>query len=128
MSYYFARKVSGSFDAVIDRVTAALKSEGFGILTRINVAETLQAKIGADFRPYHILGACNPGLAHKALNAEDKIGVMLPCNVIVQDLGGGTIEVAAINPAAAMGTLNNPALTGIAAEVAAKLQAVVAAF
>ena len=127
MSYYFARKITGSFDDATERVTAALKAEGFGVLTNIDIAQTLKTKIGVDFQSYRILGACNPPLAHKALTAEDKIGVMLPCNVIVQDVGGGAIEIAAINPAAAMGTINNPALTAIAAEVASKLQKAIAA-
>lgn len=127
MSYYFARKITGSFDDVTERVTKALKAEGFGVLTNIDIAQTLKTKIGVDFQSYRILGACNPPLAHKALTAEDKIGVMLPCNVIVQDVGGGAIEIAAINPSAAMGTINNPALTAIATEVAGKLQKAIAA-
>jgi uncharacterized protein (DUF302 family) len=126
MSYYINKTVNGtSFDSVVDRVVAALKLEGFGVLTEIDVKATLQQKIGVDFRPYRILGACNPQLAHQALTAEDKVGVMLPCNVIVQDLGSGRVEVAAINPQAAMETIGNAALTTIAAEVAAKLTRVI---
>jgi uncharacterized protein (DUF302 family) len=126
MSYYINKMVNGaSFDSVVDRVVAALKLEGFGVLTEIDVKATLQQKIGVDFRPYRILGACNPQLAHQALKAEDKVGVMLPCNVIVQDLGSGRVEVAAINPQAAMETIGNAALTTIAAEVAAKLTRVI---
>ncbi len=111
MAYYFSKMVDGaSFAAVVERTVAALKAEGFGVLTEIDVKATRKQKIGAEFRPYRILGACNPALAHKALSAEDKIGTMLPCNVIVQDLGGGRIEVAAINPLVAMEKVGNPAL------------------
>lgn len=127
MTYYFNKVLVDSFDNTIRNVTRALKDQGFGLLTDIDVQTTLKQKIGAEFRSYRILGACNPALAHKALTVEDKIGVMLPCNVIVQDLGDGRIEVAAINPTAAMGTLNNASLTAIAEEVASKLQAVIAA-
>lgn len=125
MTYYFSKTVRGEFDAVFQKITEALKKEGFGVLTEIDVKSTLKQKIGIDFRSYRILGSCNPSLAHKALAAEDKIGTMLPCNVIVQDLGGGDIEVAAINPLAAMEKVGNPELIEIAAEVASKLQAVV---
>jgi uncharacterized protein (DUF302 family) len=126
MSYYFDATVSGRFDEVVQRVIAALKDQGFGVLTDIDVKETLKQKIGVQFRPYRILGACNPPLAHKALTAEDKIGTMLPCNVIVQDLGSGRVGVAAINPLVAMQKIDNTALHVIATEVATKLQAVIA--
>ena len=122
MSYYFAKTIAGSFAATVDKVVAQLKQEGFGVLTEIDVQATLKQKLGAEFRPYRILGACNPPLAHRALSAEDKIGVMLPCNVIVQDVGGGKVEVAAINPLAAMEKVGNPALADIASEVADKLK------
>ena len=126
MSYYFSKLIDGmSFDAVVEKVIAALKAEGFGVLTEIDVAATLKQKIGVEFRPYRILGACNPALAHRALTAEDKIGTMLPCNVIVQDIGNGRVEVAAINPLAAMEGVGNPDLAAIAAEVAGKLERVV---
>ncbi len=125
MTYYFSKTIRGEFDAVVQKSIEALKNEGFGVLTEIDVKSTLKQKIGVDFRSYRILGACNPSLAHQALTAEDKIGTMLPCNVIVQDLGGGNIEVAAINPLAAMEKVGNRALIEIAAEVAGKLQAVV---
>jgi uncharacterized protein (DUF302 family) len=118
MKYYISRYVEGGFDATIGRVTEALKAEGFGVLTQIDVTQTLKTKIDKDFRPYRILGACNPGLAFQALSAEDKIGVMLPCNVIVQQHADGRVEVAAIDPAAAMQSVGNPALTGVAATVA----------
>ena len=125
MSYYIGRTLTSGFDDAVGKVTEALKVEGFGVLTQIDVKATLQQKLGVDFRPYRILGACNPGLAHKALQAEDKIGVMLPCNVIVQDAGGGQVEVAAVNPLAAMGRLNNDALSSIAKDVTERLTRVI---
>jgi uncharacterized protein (DUF302 family) len=121
MTYYIARKFEAGFDEAIARVTAALKDEGFGVLSDIDVAATLKQKLGADFRPYRILGACNPPLAHKALTTEDKVGVMLPCNVIVQALDHGKVEVAAIDPRAAMERIGNPALAELATEVAERL-------
>jgi uncharacterized protein (DUF302 family) len=126
MSFYIAKTIQGPFDTAIDKVTAALKEEGFGVLTDIDVRATLKAKLGADWRPYRILGACNPPLAHRALQAEDKIGTMLPCNVIVQDLGNGQVEVAAIDPAASMERIGKPELTELAATVRGKLQSVIA--
>jgi uncharacterized protein (DUF302 family) len=118
MAYYIERAVEGDFDAVVDKVTEALKGEGFGVLTTIDVASTLKQKIGVDFPRYKILGACNPGFAHQALIAEDKIGVMLPCNVIVKDAAGGGVEIAAIDPRNAMRQIGNPALAEIADSVA----------
>ncbi len=117
MSYYFAKTVSTPFAETIDRVTAALKERGFGVLTTIDVKATMKAKLDADFRPYTILGACNPGFAHKALSAEDKIGTMLPCNVIVQEVKPGAVEVAAVDPVASMQGVGNAALEPIAGEV-----------
>ena len=102
MSYYMAATLQVPFDEAIARTEAALKTEGFGVLTRIDVSQTLKAKIDVDFRPYVILGACNPALAHEALNLEDKVGTMLPCNVVVQQFGDGRVEVAAIDPVASM--------------------------
>lgn len=125
MSYYIAKTLTSDIDEAIARVIESLKAEGFGVLTQVDVKATLQQKIGVEFRPYRILGACNPTLAHKALEAEDKIGVMLPCNVIVQDIGGGRIEVAAVNPLAAMGQIENPALASIAMDVSDRLTRVV---
>jgi uncharacterized protein (DUF302 family) len=125
MDYYIARTVTAGFDETLTRTVAALKKEGFGVLTEIDVAATLKEKLRVDFRKYRILGACNPPLAHKALTAEDKIGVMLPCNVIVQELGSGQTEIAAIDPRAAMERVGNPALGAIAAEVADRLRRVV---
>ena len=125
MGYYFATSLDVPFDEAIDRAKAALQQEGFGVLSEIDVAETLKKKIGADFRPYRILGACNPGFAHQALLAEDKIGTMLPCNVIVQSLGEGRTEIAAVDPVASMQAVANPGLEGIAAEVQARLRRVI---
>ena len=125
MTYYFNKTITSPYEAAIEKVKAALKSEGFGVLSEIDVKETLRQKLGIEFRPYCILGACNPPLAHKALLAEDKIGTMLPCNVIVQDLGGGQVEVAAINPKVAMQRVDNKALSSIADDVANRLHKVV---
>ncbi len=127
MQYYIANTLSGDFTTIVQRVTEALKAEGFGILTDIDVKATMKKKLDIDFRDYRILGACNPPLAHQALVADGKIGTMLPCNVIVQDLGGGQIEVATINPANSMEHIGNPALQIIAESVTAKLRRVVAA-
>ncbi|MEW6019837.1 MAG: DUF302 domain-containing protein [Pseudomonadota bacterium] len=123
MTYYFARTLDLPFEEAVARTKAALADEGFGVLTEIDVAQTLKTKIGADFRPYRILGACNPTLAHEALKLEDKVGTMLPCNVVVQDAGGGRTEVAAIDPEASMQAIGNPQLRAQAAAVGAKLQA-----
>ena len=127
MTYYFNRTIDDTFVNGIARTTAALKNEDFGILTEIDIAATLKAKLGTEFRPYRILGACNPPLAYQALIAEDKIGTMLPCNVIVQELGPGRVEIAAINPLVAMDSVGNPALSKIAETVAGKLQRAIAA-
>ncbi|GIX16472.1 MAG: hypothetical protein KatS3mg119_0658 [Rhodothalassiaceae bacterium] len=117
MSYYFATVLDATMEDAIARVTAALTERGFGVLTRIDVDKTLKKKIGADFRPYVILGACNPRYAHQALQVEDKIGTMLPCNVIVQEIAPGRVEVAAVDPVASMAAIDNPKLAGIAGEV-----------
>ena len=127
MKYYIARMVDVGFDDAVAKVVAALKTEGFGVLTEIDVATTMKQRLGLDFRKYRILGACNPPLAHKALTAEDKIGVMLPCNVIVQETAAGKTEIAAIDPRAAMERVGNPALAEIAQDVAGRLERVVAA-
>ena len=126
MTYYFARTLTGSFDEVVARTREALARQGFGVLTEIDVAATLKAKIGAEIAPYLILGACNPSLAYEALQLEDKVGTMLPCNVVVRDAGGGRTEVAAIDPVASMSAIPNPMLKKQAAIVADKLAAVVA--
>lgn len=125
MTYYFSKKLSVPFDQVIDQVTEALKRQGFGILTEIDVKATLKKKLDVDFRNYRILGACNPPFAYQALQAEDKIGVMLPCNVIVQEMKSGGIEVAAVDPVASMKAIENPELTGVADQVQAKLRSVI---
>jgi len=125
MSYYFSRKVKGSFEEVEKRVRRSLGEEGFGVLTEIDVKETLKKKMEVDFRKYKILGACNPPFAYKALQEEDKIGTMLPCNVIVQETSDGRVEVAAIEPIASMQAVENPGLMPVAEEVQKKLKAVV---
>jgi uncharacterized protein (DUF302 family) len=121
MNYYVSRSVSLDFDAAVAKTIDALKGEGFGVLTDIDIAATLKQKLGVEFRKYRILGACNPPLALKALSAEDKIGVMLPCNVIVQERAEGGVELAAIDPRAAMQRVGNPALAAVAEEVAERL-------
>lgn len=126
MAFYLSKTITGTFDAVIVRVVEALKGEGFGVLTDIDVKETMKKKLGVDFRRYRILGACNPPLAHDALTVEDKIGTMLPCNVIVQETASGQIEVAAIDPVASMERIGNAALTDLARSVRAKLDVVLA--
>ena len=113
------------FDEAIAKVTEELKKGGFGIITEIDVKETLKKKLNVDFRKYKILGACNPPFSYRALQAEDKIGLMMPCNVIVQELPGGKVEVAAINPVASMAAVNNPKLRDVGREVSAKLKAVI---
>ena len=125
MNYCFSTILTSEMDPAIKKVTEALKVEGFGILTEIDVKATLKKKINVDFRPYMILGACNPSFAHKALLAEDKIGTMLPCNVIVQDIGDGKVEVSAVDPMASMSAVENPDLGEIANEVQAKLKKVI---
>jgi len=126
MSYYFSKTLDLSFDDAIIRVTEELKKEGFGILTDIDVRATMKKKLDVDFRNYRILGACNPPFAHQALLAEDKIGTMLPCNVIVQEHAPGVVEVAAIDPVASMAAVDNPQLGAVGMEVRARLQRVVA--
>ena len=125
MSYYFNKTVSGNFDDVIVKVTDELKKEGFGILTEIDVRETLKKKLDVDFKKYKILGACNPPFAYEALKSEDKIGTMLPCNVIVIEQAPGQIEVAAIDPIASMQAVSNPNLGKVANEVQSRLKKVV---
>ncbi len=125
MSYYFNKTFTASFDNVIARTTAALQAEGFGIITQIDVQKTLKEKIGVGFRKYRILGACNPQLAFEALQLEDKVGTMLPCNVVVQEQDHGKVEVAAIDPVASMQAIDNPLLKAAASQVAAKLMRVI---
>ena len=125
MSYYLAKMLSLPFEEAVTRATEALKIEGFGILTEIDVSATLKAKIGVDYPAYRILGACNPALAHEALMLENKVGTMLPCNVVVRDAGNGQIEVAAIDPVASMQAIDNPALKQAALQVRTKLERVI---
>lgn len=126
MSYYFSKTLNTEFDAAIAQVTEKLKQKGFGVLTEIDVQATLKKKIDVDFYKYRILGACNPHFAHKALSAEDKVGVMLPCNVIVQQKEeNGPVEVSAVDPIASMSAINNPSLGGIATEVQGMLKSVI---
>ena len=125
MSYHFSKRLDGPFDQAVARVSEALKRQGFGVLTDIDVSATLKAKLGEDFRPYRILGACNPQLAHHALQLEDKIGTMLPCNVIVQQHADGAVEVSAVDPVASMQAIQNPGLAEVAKEVQAKLKKVI---
>ena len=125
MQYYIAKTVDVTFDAAVERATEELKKEGFGVLTEIDVQATLKKKLDVDFRRYRILGACNPPFAHKALLAEDKIGLMLPCNVIVQETEAGSVEVAAVDPPASMAAVENDQLGEIAQEVSARLRRVI---
>ena len=122
MSYNISKKVEGSFDDTIKKVTEELKKEGFGIISEIDLKEKFKEKLNVDFRNYKILGACNPGLAFKAIEQEDKIGTMLPCNILVQEHENGVVEVSAINPLASIGAVNNESLQSIAAEVTSKLK------
>jgi uncharacterized protein (DUF302 family) len=125
MSYYFSKTLDLPFEEAVAATREALSQEGFGIITEIDVRQTMKAKIGEDFRPYLILGACNPRLAFEALRLEDKVGTMLPCNVVVQDAGGGRTEVAAIDPVASMQAIGNERLQEKAAMVADKLRAAI---
>ena len=126
MSYYLGKVLALGFDESVRRVTEALKREGFGIITEIDVKATLKHKINVEFRPYRILGACNPALAYEALQLEDKVGTMLPCNVVVQELAPGRVEVAAVDPVASMMAIDNPLLLEKAAFVRAKLEGAIA--
>lgn len=125
MSYYFATTLHIPFEEAAERTRAALADEGFGILTDIDVAETFDRKLGVDFPPYRILGACNPALAREALLRENKIGTMLPCNVVVRQQVPGAVEVAAVDPVASMRAVENPALAQIASAVQVKLRHVI---
>jgi uncharacterized protein (DUF302 family) len=125
MSYYIAKKFDGPFEQAIAAVTERLKAQGFGVLTDIDVQGTLKAKIGAEIPKYRILGACNPSFAHEALKLEDKLGVLLPCNVIVRETADGKVEVASVDPVVAMQRTGNPALGATAEEVRRRLSIVV---
>jgi uncharacterized protein (DUF302 family) len=125
MTYYFAKTLQVPFDQAVDNVTAGLAAEGFGVLTTIDIKKTLKKKLDVEFPKYTILGACNPHFAFKALQAEDKIGTMLPCNVIVRETDDGQIEVAAVDPAASMQAVENDQLGEIAGDVRTALQRVI---
>jgi uncharacterized protein (DUF302 family) len=125
MTYYFAKTLNLPFEDAVMKTREALAQEGFGVISEIDVQKTLKTKLGVEFRPYLILGACNPTLAYEALKLEDKVGVMLPCNVIIQDAGAGRSEVAAIDPVASMIAIGNSALTREAESVGAKLKSVI---
>jgi uncharacterized protein (DUF302 family) len=125
MAYYYNKTVKAGFDEAVSRIKQALKDEGFGILTEIDVSDTLKKKLDVEFRNYRILGACNPPFAYRALQAEDKIGTMLPCNVVVQEKGDGGVELAAINPVASMQAVDNPDLREIADAIGQRLKKII---
>jgi len=125
MQYYFSKALTLNFDEAVSKVIDALKEEGFGVLTEIDIKETLKKKLDVDFKKYRILGACNPPLAYQALQAEENIGLMLPCNVIVKEGEDDKVEVVAIDPATSMGAIDNPKLLSLAGEVGAKLKKVI---
>lgn len=125
MSYYIATTLDEPFDTAISRAEEALKKEGFGVISRIDIQDALRTKIGVEFRPYTILGACNPALAYEALKLDDKVGTMLPCNVVVQARGDGETEIAAIDPLASMQAIDNAELQRAAAEVRRRLESVI---
>ena len=125
MSYFFTKTIHCSFEEAQARVTEALKNEGFGVLTEIDMKTTMKNKLDVDLYNYKILGACNPSFAYKALLAEDKIGTMLPCNVILQEKTAGTVEVSAVDPVASMMAIQNPALGEVAEEVRQRLRRVI---
>ena len=127
MKYYIEKTVSMGFEEAIEKVTQELKHEGFGVLTEIDVQATMKEKLDVDFKKYRILGACNPAYAYKALQYEDKIGAMLPCNVVVEEHDDGTVEVSAVSPKASMMAVDNEALADIASEIEEKLQSVIEA-
>ena len=125
MSYYMSKTISAEFDKAVELVTEALKNEGFGVLSEIDIQQTLKKKLDVDFRKYKILGACNPPNAYKALQQDSKIGTMLPCNVIVQEIGENQVEIAAVDPVASMVAVKNKEIINIAVEVKTKLERVI---
>ena len=125
MTYYFSRQLEMPFDQAVQHVTEALAAKGFEVLTTIDVRATMKKKLNVEFRPYTILGACNPEFAHKALQSEGMIGTMLPCNVVVQEVNKGSVEISAVDPVASMMAIKNPKLTTIAGEVRDLLKQVV---
>ena len=122
MAYYFSKTIDSPFERAVDRVTAALAERGFGVLTTIDVKATFKKKLDIDVPAYTILGACNPQFAQKALQIEDKVGTMLPCNVIVQQRDRGKVEVSAVDPVASMQAIDNPKLAAVAGDVRKLLQ------
>jgi uncharacterized protein (DUF302 family) len=125
MEYHFSKLLQASFDEAVLRTTESLKKEGFGVISEINIHEKFKEKLGVDFKQYRILGACSPSHAYKALSVEDKIGTMLPCNVLVIDQGNGQTEVSAVNPLASMMAIQNPGLEPIAVDITERLQRVI---
>jgi uncharacterized protein (DUF302 family) len=125
MAYYYSKRVKVGFDEAVSSIKQALKEDGFGILTEIDVKTTLKKKLDVDFKNYLILGACNPPFAYKALQVEDKVGTMLPCNVIVQETADGDVEIAAIDPVASMKAIDNPALHEVAEIIGQKLKLII---
>jgi uncharacterized protein (DUF302 family) len=126
MKYSIEKTTNYSFEEAVERVTEELKKEGFGVLTEIDVQATLKLKLDVDFEKYKILGACNPSYAYKALQADNKIGTMLPCNIIVREQAPGRVEVAAVHPIASMMAVENPSIKGIASEITKKMEQVIA--
>ncbi len=122
MAYYFSKTLSTSFDDAVEKVTAALFAEGFGVISEVDLHEKIKYKLGVDFKRYRILGACNPAYSYKALQAEDKVGVMLPCNVLVIEQGDNEIEIAAVNPSDAMMAVHNDVVAEVAVKVGEHLQ------
>ena len=125
MKYYFEKTLHTDFESTVENTKEALKSEGFGVLSEIDIHEKLKEKLNVDFRRYKILGACNPPFAYKALQEEDKIGTMLPCNVIIQEFGNNKVQVAAVDPVASMSSIDNPKLIDIAGKIQGKLKLVI---
>lgn len=125
MSYYTHKTLEGNFEQILEKVTGALKEEGFGVLSDIDVKETMKKKLDVNFRNYRILGACNPPNAYKALSAEPYIGLMLPCNVVVQETAEGKIDVSAVNPVASMTAVDNKDLEQVATHIKEKLEKVI---
>ena len=121
MNYYYSRKIKGNMDQLIEKIAEGLKKEGFGILSDINIKDLFKQKIGVEFRPYRILGACNPVFSNKALTAEDRVGLMLPCNFVVQEMGDNLVDVSVVDPVASMTAIDNDALKEVAAQIRDKL-------
>jgi uncharacterized protein (DUF302 family) len=122
MAYYFSKTIRSTFDEAVEKVTAALATEGFGVISEVDLHEKIKYKLGVDFKKYRILGACNPSFSYRALQAEDKIGIMLPCNALVIDQGDNNMEIAVVNPADAMISVDNDVVKEVASEVGEKLR------